>query len=204
VIVVAAAAMTLAAVTAAARTMAMGATALVMIALVALAIAHFVTCRIVATANTCVVTIIAIAFVATLTIAPLSPTNRPHHCPLLPSPLPSLLPLSMPSLMPPPSLLPLSPSPLLWLLPPLSSTPATLLPSQLGMLSSLPSLDHHPCCHSHCFLCHHQCHCRLIVVQKRLVMATAAAMAALRAMALGICGGGSSNEDGCHDSGGEE
>jgi hypothetical protein len=31
-------------------------------------------------------------------------------------------------------------------------------------------------------------------------MATAAAMAALRAMALGSCSGGNSNEDGCHDS----
>ncbi len=30
-------------------------------------------------------------------------------------------------------------------------------------------------------------------------MATAAAMAALRTTALGDCGGGSSNEDGCHD-----
>jgi hypothetical protein len=35
-------------------------------------------------------------------------------------------------------------------------------------------------------------------------METAAAMAALRATALGDCGGGSSNEDGCRDSGGED
>jgi hypothetical protein len=35
-------------------------------------------------------------------------------------------------------------------------------------------------------------------------MATAAAMAVLRATVLGNCGGGSSNEDGCHDSGGED
>jgi hypothetical protein len=35
-------------------------------------------------------------------------------------------------------------------------------------------------------------------------MATAAAMAALRAMAVGYCGGGSSNEDGCRDSGGKD
>jgi hypothetical protein len=35
-------------------------------------------------------------------------------------------------------------------------------------------------------------------------MATAAAMAALRAMALGDYGSGSSNEDGCCDSGGKD
>jgi hypothetical protein len=35
-------------------------------------------------------------------------------------------------------------------------------------------------------------------------MATAAAMAALKTMALGNCGGGSSYEDGCHNSGGED
>ena len=35
-------------------------------------------------------------------------------------------------------------------------------------------------------------------------MATAAAMAALRAMALGNCGCGSSNEDVCPDSGGKD
>jgi hypothetical protein len=35
-------------------------------------------------------------------------------------------------------------------------------------------------------------------------MATAAAMAALRATALGDCGGGSSDEDGCRDSGGKD
>ncbi len=35
-------------------------------------------------------------------------------------------------------------------------------------------------------------------------MATAAAMAALRATALGNCGGGSSNEGGCCDSGGKD
>jgi hypothetical protein len=34
-------------------------------------------------------------------------------------------------------------------------------------------------------------------------MVTATAMAALRATALGNCGGSSSNEDGCRDSGGE-
>ncbi len=37
-------------------------------------------------------------------------------------------------------------------------------------------------------------------MSKRWVMATAAAMAALRATALGDCGGGSCNKDGCHDS----
>ncbi len=35
-------------------------------------------------------------------------------------------------------------------------------------------------------------------------MATAAAMAALRATTLGNCGVGSSDEDGCGDSGGED
>jgi hypothetical protein len=35
-------------------------------------------------------------------------------------------------------------------------------------------------------------------------MATAAALAALRAMALGTCGGGSSNEEGYHDSRGKD
>ncbi len=35
-------------------------------------------------------------------------------------------------------------------------------------------------------------------------MATAAAMAALRTMVLGDCGGGSSNEDGCRNSGGDD
>ncbi len=35
-------------------------------------------------------------------------------------------------------------------------------------------------------------------------MATAAAMAVLRTTALGNCGGGSSNEDGCRDSGGKD
>jgi hypothetical protein len=35
-------------------------------------------------------------------------------------------------------------------------------------------------------------------------MATAAAMAALRATVLGDCGGGSSDEDGCRDSGGKD
>jgi hypothetical protein len=35
-------------------------------------------------------------------------------------------------------------------------------------------------------------------------MATAAAMAALRTMVLGDCGGGSSNEDGCRDSGDDD
>jgi hypothetical protein len=44
----------------------------------------------------------------------------------------------------------------------------------------------------------------LIAVLKRWAMATAAAMAALRTTALGNCGGGSSNEDGCRDSGGDD
>jgi hypothetical protein len=35
-------------------------------------------------------------------------------------------------------------------------------------------------------------------------MAIATAMAALRATVLGNCGGGSSNEDGCHDSRGKD
>ena len=35
-------------------------------------------------------------------------------------------------------------------------------------------------------------------------MAAAAAMAALRAMALGDCGGSSSDDGGCRDSGGED
>ncbi len=35
-------------------------------------------------------------------------------------------------------------------------------------------------------------------------MATATAMAALRATALGDCGGSSSDEDGCPDCGGED
>jgi hypothetical protein len=35
-------------------------------------------------------------------------------------------------------------------------------------------------------------------------MATAAAMAVLRAKVLGDCGGNSSNKDGCHDSKGED
>jgi hypothetical protein len=35
-------------------------------------------------------------------------------------------------------------------------------------------------------------------------MATAAAMAALRAIAFGDCGGSSSNDGGCRDSGGED
>ncbi len=189
--------------TAKARTTATAATALVMMVLVALAIAHFITRHIVATDNTRVVTI-AITFFAALTIAPLSPTSRRCYCPLLPSPLPSLLPLSTPSLMLPPLLLLLSPSPLLLPPPPLSLMPATLLPLQLRMLSPLPSLAHHPRCRSHGFFCHHQYHRRLIAVSKRLAMATTTAMAALRATALGNCGGGSSDEDGCHDSGGKD
>jgi hypothetical protein len=41
-------------------------------------------------------------------------------------------------------------------------------------------------------------------MSKRWAIATAAAMAVLRAMALGGCGGGSSNEDGCRNSGGKD
>ncbi len=141
---------------------------------------------------------------------------RPHHCPLSPQPAAITIALSFhlygplcchrqrPSLMPSPLLLLLSQLPSLLPPPPLSSTPATLLLSQLRMLSPLPSPAHNPCCRSHCFLCHHQCHRRLIALSKWWAIATAAAMAALRAMALGNCGGSSSNEDRCCDSGGKD
>jgi hypothetical protein len=66
---------------------------------------------------------------------------------------------------------------------------AGLSPSQSPML---PSLSCHPCCLSHRFHCHRPHNRRLIAVSKRWVMATVAAMAALRATALDNCGGGSS------------
>jgi hypothetical protein len=75
--------------------------------------------------------------------------------------------------------------------------------AQLRRLPLLPSIARHPCCRSHCFLCHRQCHHHFIAVSKRWAMGTATAVAALRAMALGNCGGGSSNEDSCCDSEGE-
>jgi hypothetical protein len=59
-------------------------------------------------------------------------------------------------------------------------------------------------CRSHCSHCHCPRHCRLIAMSKRWAMATAAAMAALRAMALGDCGGSSSDDGGCHDSRGKD
>jgi hypothetical protein len=52
--------------------------------------------------------------------------------------------------------------------------------------------------------CHCPRHCHLIAMLKKWVMATAAAMAALRAMVLGDCGGGSCNEDGSRGSGGKD
>jgi hypothetical protein len=44
----------------------------------------------------------------------------------------------------------------------------------------------------------------LIAVLKRWVIATTTAMDVLRAMALGNCGVGSSDKDGCGDSGGDD
>jgi hypothetical protein len=102
----------------------------------------------------------------------------PHSLPspsLLPSPSPSSPPLS--------SLLLLLPSPslLLTTMLPLSSRVSLPLPLPLS-----PSLTRHPCCCSHCFHRHHPCHCHLIVVSKRWVMATAAAMACRRSHSIAI------------------
>jgi hypothetical protein len=76
-----------------------------------------------------------------------------------------------------------------------------LLPSPLQLL---PLLAHH----LHRRSCRFHCHCprnrRLIAVSKSWVIATAAAMAVLMATVLGDCGGSSSNEDGCHNSRGED
>jgi hypothetical protein len=107
----------------------------------------------------------------------------------------TLQPLPLPTLLPSSSLLPLLPLP--------SLSPAT------------PRCCHHRACHccchcchprrrSHCFFCHCPCNRHLIAVSKRWAMATAAAMAALTATALGDYGGGSSNEDGCCNSGGKD
>jgi hypothetical protein len=82
---------------------------------------------------------------------------------------------------------------------------ATSLPSPLRVLSPLP-LPLLPLltCDPVAITITSVTNCHLIAVSKRWAMGTAAAMAALRATALGDCGGGSSDDDGYRYSGGED